>query len=238
MGSKRRFGAVRQLRSGRWQARYPDPDTGELRPAPQTFARKKDAEQWLSEVETDIRRGDWLNPDAGRVSFREYASVWVDERPNLRPKTVQLYEYLLRRHLFPTFGKSSLGDIKEAQVRRWRKDRLDAGVSPATVAKAYRLLKTVLSTAVDDQLIRRNPCRIKGAGQESSPERPTLSVKQVHALADAVGPSLSSLGAAGDLRELAVGGASRSTSDRYRPWVAHCPRRSAVDGAAGRPAGL
>jgi hypothetical protein len=38
-------------------------------------------------------------------------------------------------------------------------------VSAVTVAKAYRLLKAIFNTAVDDELIRRNPCRIKGAGQ-------------------------------------------------------------------------
>jgi hypothetical protein len=54
-----------------------------------------------------------------------------------------------------------------------------------TVAKAYRLLKAILNTAVDDGLIRRNPCRIKGAGQEKSAERPVLTVPQVYALAGA-----------------------------------------------------
>jgi integrase len=70
-------------------------------------------------------------------------------------------------------------------VRRWRKDLLDAGVSAVTVAKAYRLLKTIFNTAVDDEPIRRNPCRIKGAGQETVPERPVLTVPQVYALTDA-----------------------------------------------------
>ena len=54
--------------------------------------------------------------------------------------------------------------------------RLDSGVSAVTVATAYRLLKAILNTAVDDGLIRRNPCRIKGAGQEKSAERPVLTV--------------------------------------------------------------
>ena len=45
-----------------------------------------------------------------------------------------------------------------------------------------------MNTAVDDGLIRRNPCRIKGAGNEDSPERPVLTVRQVYALADAVDP--------------------------------------------------
>ena len=70
-------------------------------------------------------------------------------------------------------------------MRRWRKDLLDDGVSAVTVAKAYRLLKAILNTAVDDGLIRRNPCRVKGAGQEKSAERPVLTVSQVFALADA-----------------------------------------------------
>jgi integrase len=55
------------------------------------------------------------------------------------------------------------------------------------MAKAYRLLKAVLSTALDDGVIRRNPCRVKGAGREKSPERPTLTVVQAYALAEAIG---------------------------------------------------
>lgn len=79
-----------------------------------------------------------------------------------------------------------MADIREPDVRRWRKNLLDAQVSAVTVAKAYRLLKAIFNTAVDDGLIRRNPCRIKGAGQEKSPERPVLTFPQVYALADAV----------------------------------------------------
>ena len=70
-------------------------------------------------------------------------------------------------------------------MRRWRKDLLYAAVSAVTVAKAYRPLKAILNTAVDNGLIRRNPCRIKGVGQEKSAERPILTAPQVYALAAA-----------------------------------------------------
>jgi Phage integrase, N-terminal SAM-like domain len=133
-------------------------------------------------------RGDWINPDAGLVSFADYARAWVAERPNLRPKTIQLYEGLVRLHLLPLLGELVIQDITEPRVRRWRKQLLDAGVGAVTVAKAYRLLKAILNTAVDDGLIRRNPCRIQGAGQEKSPERPVLTLRQVFDLADAIGP--------------------------------------------------
>jgi hypothetical protein len=57
-------------------------------------------------------------------------------------------------------------------------------VSAVTVAKAYRLLRAILNTALDDEVIRRNPCRIKGAGQEASPERPIRSPPSSSMVAD------------------------------------------------------
>jgi integrase len=55
-----------------------------------------------------------------------------------------------------------------------------------TVAKAYRLLHPIMATAVDDGLIRRNPCRIKGAGQEDSPERPVVPISTLVDLLDRI----------------------------------------------------
>jgi integrase len=185
--NKRRFGRVRKLPSGRWQVRYKGPD-GFDRPAPHTFESKTSAERWLAVTEAEVLKGDWTDPDAGRVSFGQYARDWIAERPALRPKTVQLYRYLLRHHLGPTFETRALADIKEPDVRRWRKTLLDQGTSAVTAAKAYRLLKAIMNTAVDDGLIKRNPCRIRGGGQERSPERPVLTIAQVGALADAAGP--------------------------------------------------
>jgi len=185
MTGKRRFGRVRRLPSGRWQARYKGPD-GIDYPAARTFDSKTDAERWLALMEAEIVRGDWINPDAGRVSFGNYVEAWIGERAGLRAKTIELYRYLLRQHLAPAFRQMAVADISEQRVRAWRKSRLDAGASPVTVAKAYRLLKAVLNTAVDDGLIRRNPCRIKGGGHEKSPERPVLSMRDIGALADAI----------------------------------------------------
>jgi integrase len=201
-GRRRRFGAVRELGSGQWQARYRGPD-GLMRPADRTFPGKTDAEVWLTRKEAEILNGEWINPDAGREPFADYAAAWIEERPNLRPKTIRLYRYLLRRHLRPHFESKTVAEIKEAHVRRWRKKLLDSGVSAVTTAKAYRLLKAIMNTAVDDGLIRRNPCRIKGGGQEKSPERPTLTLPQVFALAEAIDQryrALVLLGTFGSLR--------------------------------------
>jgi hypothetical protein len=174
MAGKRRFGRVRRLPSGRYQARYRGPD-GVDHPAPSTFVTKTDAEKWLARMELDIHDEQWLDPDLGRVGFGEYAAAWIRERPGLRPNTVQVYGYVLARHLQPFFGNRAVAAIREAHVRRWRRQLLDSGASTASVAKAYRLMKAIMNTAVDDGIVRRNPCRVRGAGQDRSPERPVLT---------------------------------------------------------------
>lgn len=105
--TKRRFGRVRKLPSGRWQARYPGPD-GIDRPAPETFGTKTDANVWLTLKEAEIRNGGWIDPGAGAVFVVDFGSTWIDERPGLRPKTIRLYRYLLRA---PTLRRTSRASL-------------------------------------------------------------------------------------------------------------------------------
>jgi integrase len=184
-GHRRRFGSLRQLPSGQWQARYQGPD-GLSRSAGHTFRTKTAAERWLTRTEAELLNDDWIDPHDGLISFGEYAAAWIEERPGLRPATSRSYRCVLRRHLLPTFGPRPISEIREPHVRRWHKALLDSGVGAPTVSRAYILLKAIFATAVDDGLIRRNPCRIKGAGTPHSPERPVVSVGQIFAIADAV----------------------------------------------------
>ncbi|MEU8527899.1 tyrosine-type recombinase/integrase [Streptomyces sp. NPDC048629] len=183
-GRRRRFGSVRQLKSGRWQARYRDPETGQLRGAEETYATKTDAEVALTHIEADITRGQWANPDAGKLLFGAYAAAWLKER-KLAARSRERNESVVRLYLLPTFGERPLSSITTAQVRAWRTRCLEKTGEP-TVVKAYQIMRAILNTAVDDELIRRNPCRVKGADRYDVPERPVLTVSEVYAVADAI----------------------------------------------------
>ncbi|WP_248003033.1 tyrosine recombinase XerC [Streptomyces sp. RLB1-33] len=97
----------------------------------------------------------------------------------------------LRRSAAPAhpadLRRKDLDEITPPAVRTWRAERLKA-TGATTVAKSYRLLKAILQTAVDDDLLGSNPCRIKGAGKEEADERPTATIEQVFDLADAMDP--------------------------------------------------
>ncbi|HVB45073.1 MAG TPA: hypothetical protein VNF47_20550 [Streptosporangiaceae bacterium] len=105
------------------------------------------------------------------------ASTWIDQRPKLRPRTVDLYRWLLKKHIAPYLGGVPLGKLSTAMIRERRAKLLGNGVSVSMAAKAYRLLRAVLMTAVEeDKILIRNPRRIRGAGDEDAPERPALTV--------------------------------------------------------------
>lgn len=180
---RRRFGWVRKLPSGRFQASYLGPD-GQRHKAPDTFPTERDADRWLVQVESTIMRQEWMNPDRAKVSVKEYAERWITERPGLRPRTVHLYGWLLAKYITPYLGAVQLGQLDTPMVRKWRADLLAAGVSETMTAKAYRLLRAVLMTAAnEDRIIPRNPCQVRGAGSENPEERPVLTVAQVFDLA-------------------------------------------------------
>lgn len=182
-GRRRRFGSIRRTPLGEFQASYLGPD-GKRHFAPHRFKTQRDADRWLSKAEALVVAGDWTDPERAKVKLGHYAEQWVSQRPALRPRTVELYRWLLRKYVVPEIGDVPLGNLTSAMIRQWRVDLLGRGVSETMAAKAYRLLRAVLNTAVDeDQIIPTNPCRIRGADRENRAERPVLTVAQVFELA-------------------------------------------------------
>lgn len=197
---------------------------------PDTYRTKADAEAAWSVLAAQMVTGRWVNPDRARSSLQVYAETWVRERPHLAGTSRELYAMLLRLHIVPFLGTVQMRHLTPEHVRTWRQARVDAGVGASTVAKAYRLLSAVCVTAVDDELINRNPCRIKGAGVESAAERPVLEVAEVFALADAIAPRwrlLVLLACFGSLRWGELIGLERSDID-LRTMTVHV-RRSVAE---------
>ncbi|HEY3732348.1 MAG TPA: hypothetical protein VGL63_00350 [Streptosporangiaceae bacterium] len=181
----RRFGNVRKLPSGRFQIRYLGPD-GRMRTGPETYERVSDAEKALVLIEAQMTLGQWTDPECGKVKLTDYAATWIDQRPKLRIRTVDQYRWLLGKHITPHLGGVPIGKLSTPMIREWRVTLLGNGVSVA--AKAYRLLRAVLMTAAEeDRIMPRNPCTIRGAGDEDAAERPVLTVAQVFALAEQAG---------------------------------------------------
>jgi integrase len=179
---RRHFGSIRELPSGSYQASYWH--EGERHVAPSTFHTKTDARTYLDGAATDLHRGQWIDPAAGKITIRSYSSEWLEDRSDLRDTTRAKYHYLLERHILPKLGSTNLSALAPSKVRSWYNElhRRHA----ATADDTYRLLRAILNTAKADHQIAENPCQVKGAGQVRSPERPVASVHELAVAVEAV----------------------------------------------------
>lgn len=173
---RRGFGTLRKLPSGRYQATYVGPDR--IRhPAPATFAAKIDAEGWLAAESRLMELQQWESPDrrADRKqrerrteseTISDYASKWLAEgvaSGRLRPLTQLDYRRSLDLHILPTLGDLRLAELTRNAVRTWNDVTL-ADTPPRARSKAYALLRALMNSAVQDELIAVSPVQLRGAG--------------------------------------------------------------------------
>jgi integrase len=183
---KRGFASVTQQKSGRFAVRYTAP-SGARVSAGRTFARKADAEAWAADRRRQLDRG--AAGQREKLTFAAYAATWlagrhVAGRP-IKPRTRAHYQGILDDHLLPAFGNRQLAAITPKDVRDWHAATL-AG-RPTMRAHAYGLLRTVMASAVNDDLAGANPCRIVGAGRAARVHRVRpASVEEIAALAAAM----------------------------------------------------
>lgn len=174
MARRRGFGEVERRVSAAgkvtYRARYAMPDgTRHTR----TLGTKMDAEAWLAAERTLIDREEWTSPRARREADAKrraeaaantvagFAQRYVAER-DLRPTTRRGYLQLLETRILPYFGEMPLIEVSLSEIKRWR-----AALDPATEstnAAAYRLLRSMLQSAEEEELIDRAPPKIRGAG--------------------------------------------------------------------------
>lgn len=159
---RRGFGRIRQERSGRYSAAYIGPDT-KLHHAPRTYAVESDAEGWLAAERRKIDLGTWGAVErSDGITLRGYADRWIEQR-QLRPRTRQHYESMLERLILPDLGDIKIVTLTPAKIRQWHSG-LGAD-HPTRNAHAYALLHAICATAVQDEVLDANPCRIRAAMQ-------------------------------------------------------------------------
>ena len=140
--------------NGHYRARYRDPNG---RSQGRIFARRKDAELFLKQIEGDIIRGEFVDPHAARTSFDDWAWLWWETTIRLRPSTRRGYHGHLERHVLPYFGGRKLGSIDYMTVETFVADRLKAGLSPKMVRESVSVLSLIMGSAVQADTPPRQP---------------------------------------------------------------------------------
>ncbi|MFI0769652.1 tyrosine-type recombinase/integrase [Streptomyces sp. NPDC021218] len=141
----------------RYRARYIGPD-GTEKSKSFRDGQKRLADQWLTHIEADMSRGQYIDPKAGRTTFQQYAERWVAaQTTDIATRTGT--ESRLRLHAYPYIGSRPLGSFQPEHMREWSRALEDAGLAASYRRVIFANVSAVFTAAVDDQLISKNPCR-------------------------------------------------------------------------------
>jgi len=166
-----------------WQARWREPHDDRQRK--KTFARKIDAERFVVTLEADKVRGTYLDPNAGKILLRDYATQWLAAQ-TFEDSTRVATEVRIRVHVLPTLGALELRAIKPSNVQQWLRTLENLAATYQRVI--YSSLNAILTAAVDDELIARNPCKARSVRRPALPARKVIpwTLDQLHAVHDAL----------------------------------------------------
>jgi integrase len=130
-----------------------------------------------------------FDPRAGDVRLGDYSRDWLAQRVGLAERTREIYASQLRLHILPVIddtvpalGRVKLGDLTPALVRAWYR-ALQNQRSQSVAAKAYTRLRQILTQAMNDDRILKNPCRIERGGVEHHSEQRFASLEELYLLA-------------------------------------------------------
>ncbi|TCC34963.1 site-specific integrase [Kribbella sindirgiensis] len=140
----------------RWLAVWHGPNGDEVSMA---FETKIAAERHGNAMETDIARGEYIDPAAGKMRLAEVAERWMKSR-SVDPSSEIQYESKWRLHVAPTFGKRQVKSIKPSEIAVWLKE-LTATFGPSTARSAFLVLFGCLELAVEDEALKKNPAKSK-----------------------------------------------------------------------------
>lgn len=202
MTSRNSWGAIRKLPSKRFQASFVGPD-GERHSAPDTFVTKSEAAFWLAQTRVAINDGAWAPeevaadvPDSAPV-FEAYALRHITLQTNrkgelLRESTKAVYRRILKTNLKP-FLNMKVDEITKGKIQEWYASFVASG-KKTSASKAYKLLSATLKRAVDDEIITKNPCNIRGAHSAVTGKAVSIPTSdEVVAISNAIKPCFKNL---------------------------------------------
>lgn len=155
--------SYRKLPSGLWQATVKHPSGKRYT---KTDPLKRVVQAWAEEKHAEIRRGDFIDPAAAKVTLSQWWAKWSATR-RVENATSSKRESVWRNHVEPAFGSWPLDTIQSWDVEAWVADlrkaksvRGDKLLGAEMQASAVRLLKQLLADAVRHRLLRLNPADV------------------------------------------------------------------------------
>jgi integrase len=178
-------GSISRRKDGRWEAKYTAHTAdGPKRRTLYGKTRKEVADK-LARALAD--RASGYTFDTENMTVGEYLDRWLNDsdRSSVRTSTYERHEQIVRLHLNPAIGRVKLSKLTPAHVQGLYRDKLDSGLSPATVQKIHAVLHKALAQALKWNMIPRNATDAVKAPRPAPEEMYPLSPEEASKLMEA-----------------------------------------------------
>lgn len=171
--------------ANRWLACWDGPNGKELT---KTFSTKTLASDYATKMEASILEGRYFDTKNGASTLKDYAETkWLPSQVHLRTGSNTLYDQHLRTHIIPLLGSRKMGTLERSDMKAFVA-AISKKLAPSTVHTVFSILRALMQGAVDDNVIKANPCsRVPLPYVEPTVVTP-LSLNQVIAVMDAITP--------------------------------------------------
>lgn len=119
---------------------------------------QREAKKKLDDLMEEIRETG--APADKQTTMAQWAPRWLEEiaKPNVDPKTYRNYRTAVTRRIVPLMGRKRVHAITPSDVRALRTFVVEGqGLSTTTAREAHIALNGILSAAVIERIIRKNP---------------------------------------------------------------------------------
>jgi integrase len=144
-------------------------DSKDRKQKKKTFKKKGDAERWLAETIAAVKKGTYVEPV--KMTVGQWLKEWLETygRQNLSPTSYEWYKTTIEKHLIPELGDITLSDLKPKHIKDYHYKALEGGrkdgkvktlgkkLSSTTVKNHHAVLRKALQTALELEMIIRNP---------------------------------------------------------------------------------
>lgn len=165
-----------------WRVQYRSPD-GKNR-TKQGFRTKNEAQAWAEKNSTTIRTGDWIDPNAGKVTVGELGARWLEMQTHLKPSTLRTTEQTWRIHVKPRWGDTPIRVVRASEVQHWLSS---TERSASIVRKNHAMLSQILDMAVRDGIVKSNPAKGVALPRKAKARKVYLSWEQLSVFANECG---------------------------------------------------
>jgi integrase len=174
-------GSISRRKNGGWMAQY-SVYTAQGRKRKTLYGRTRQEVATKLAMALSDRESGLVFDDEG-LTVGKYLDKWIDSsmRGSVRQSTLVRYEQIVRLHIKPTLGRVALKNLTPAHIQGLYRDRLDSGLSPATVQKIHVVLHKALDQAASWSLVPRNPTESVKAPRPAPEEIRPLNREQTKA---------------------------------------------------------